>query len=158
MPRVLEGVLSDTGGRFAIAVSRFNSFITQRLLDGAIDALQRHGVDTEGRVDVVWSPGSFELPLLVRTLATSGRYDAVIALGCVIRGGTPHFEYIAAEVAKGLAAVGLETGVPVSFGVLTTDNVEQAVDRAGTKMGNKGADAAACALEMVHLLRMIRQE
>ncbi len=158
MPRVFEGVLTDTGGRIAIAVSRFNSFITRRLLDGALDALQRHGVDTEDRVDVVWSPGSFELPLLVRTLASSGRYDAVIALGCVIRGGTPHFEYIAAEVAKGLAAVGLETGVPVSFGVLTTDNVEQAVDRAGTKMGNKGADAAVSALEMVHLLRMIRQE
>ena len=158
MPRVLEGVVSDTGGRFAIAVSRFNSFITQHLLDGALDALQRHGVDTETRVDVAWSPGSFELPLLVRSLATSGRYDAVIALGCVIRGGTPHFEYIAAEVAKGLAAAALETGVPVSFGVLTTDNIEQAVDRAGTKMGNRGADAATSALEMVHLLRAIRQE
>lgn len=157
MPRVVEGALTDTGASLAIVVSRFNSFITQRLLDGALDALGRHGVDLNQRVTVVWTPGSFELPLVVRELARSGRYHAVIALGAVIRGGTPHFEYVASEVAKGLAAVSLDTGVPVSFGVLTTDNVEQAVDRAGTKMGNKGAEAAMSALEMVNLLRSLRE-
>jgi 6,7-dimethyl-8-ribityllumazine synthase len=152
MPRVFEGVLRDTGGRFAIVVGRFNSFITQRLLDGALDVLGRHGVDLGERVDVAWAPGSFEIPLVCRRLAQSGRYDAIIALGCVIRGGTPHFDYVAAEVSKGIAHVSLETGVPVAFGILTTDNVEQAVDRAGTKMGNKGAEAALSALEMVNLL------
>jgi 6,7-dimethyl-8-ribityllumazine synthase len=157
MTHVLEGVLTDPGCAIAIVVSRFNSFITQRLLDGALDALGRHGVDIEERVAVIWAPGSFELPLVAQELARSGRYGAVVALGCVIRGGTPHFEYVAAEVAKGLAAVTLATGVPVSFGVLTTDNIEQAVDRAGTKMGNKGAEAAVSALEMVHLLRAIRE-
>jgi 6,7-dimethyl-8-ribityllumazine synthase len=155
MPRVLEGVLQDSGGRFAVVVSRFNSFITQRLLDGALDALARHGVDVDTRVDVVWAPGSFEIPIVCQKLARSGRYQAVIALGCVIRGGTPHFDYVAAEVSKGVAAVSLETGVPVAFGVLTTDNVEQAVDRAGTKMGNKGAEAALSALEMANLLAVL---
>lgn len=157
MPRILEGALTDPGGRLAIVVSRFNSFITQRLLDGALDVLGRHGIDVEERVTVVWSPGSFELPLLARELARGGRFEAVIALGCVIRGGTPHFEYVAAEVAKGLAAASLETSVPIAFGVLTTDNVEQAVDRAGTKMGNKGAEAAMSALEMANLLRLVRE-
>jgi 6,7-dimethyl-8-ribityllumazine synthase len=152
---VLEGVLQDSGGRFAVVVSRFNSFITQRLLDGALDALARHGVDVDTRVDVVWAPGSFEIPIVCQKLARSGRYQAVIALGCVIRGGTPHFDYVAAEVSKGVAAVSLETGVPVAFGVLTTDNVEQAVDRAGTKMGNKGAEAALSALEMANLLAVL---
>jgi len=155
MPRVLEGVLQDSGGRFAIVVGRFNSFITQRLLDGALDALARHGVDTAARVDVVWAPGSFEIPLVCQKLARTGRYDALIALGCVIRGGTPHFDYVAAEVSKGVAAVSLDSGVPVAFGVLTTDNVEQAVDRAGTKMGNKGVEAALTALEMTNLVRVI---
>lgn len=157
MPRILEGVLSDTGGRFAVVVSRFNDFITSRLLDGALDTLRRHGVDVDERVVVAWVPGSFEIPLAAQALARSGRFDAVIALGCVIRGGTPHFEYVASEVAKGLAHTSLDTGIPVAFGVLTTDNVEQAVDRAGTKMGNKGVEAALSALEMTHLLRAVKE-
>jgi len=158
MPRVLEGVLTDSGGAFAIVVSRFNNFITSRLLEGALDALKRHGVDTDARVTVCWVPGCFEIPLTSLALARSGRYDAVIALGCVIRGGTPHFDYVAAEVSKGLAHVGMETGVPVAFGILTTDNVEQAVDRAGVKMGNKGVEAALTALEMVHVLKAVKGE
>ncbi len=152
MPRIIEAHLTDTGGRYAIAVTRFNDFITSRLLDGALDALRRHGVDIDARVTVVWVPGGFELPLVVQRLAASGNYDAIIGLGCVIRGGTPHFDYIAAEVAKGLAQVSLRTGVPVSFGVLTTNTIEQAVERAGTKMGNKGVEAALAGLEMVGLL------
>ncbi len=155
MPHTFEGILADTGGRFAIAVGRFNSFITQRLVDGALDTLNRHGVDVAERVDVIWAPGAFELPLVVQRLVAKGNYDAVIALGCVIRGGTPHFDYVASEVAKGLASVSLDSGVPVAFGILTTDNVEQAVDRAGTKMGNKGSEAALSALEMANLVRAI---
>ena len=155
MPNTFEGILADTGGRFAIAVGRFNSFITQRLVDGALDALDRHGVDVGERVDIVWAPGAFELPLVVKRLASTGNYDAIIALGCVIRGGTPHFDYVASEVSKGLASVSLDAGVPVAFGILTTDNVEQAVDRAGTKMGNKGSEAALSALEMANLVRAI---
>jgi 6,7-dimethyl-8-ribityllumazine synthase len=155
MPNTFEGILADTGGRFAIVVGRFNSFITQRLVDGALDTLNRHGVDVAERVDVVWAPGAFELPLVAKRLAAKGHYDAIIALGCVIRGGTPHFDYVAAEVSKGLASVSLDAGVPVAFGILTTDNVEQAVDRAGTKMGNKGAEAALSALEMANLVRAI---
>lgn len=152
MPRIVEANLIDQGGRYAIAVSRFNGFITQALLDGALDALRRHGVDDE-RITVVRVPGSFELPLVVERLARSGHHDAVIALGCVIRGGTAHFDYVAGEAAKGLAAVAGKSGVPVIFGVLTTDSLEQAVDRAGVKMGNKGAEAAVTAIEMVNLLR-----
>ncbi len=155
MPNTYEGILTDTGGRFAIAVGRFNSFITQRLVDGALDTLNRHGVDIAERVDIVWAPGAFELPLVTKRLAAKDSYDAIIALGCVIRGGTPHFDYVAAEVSKGLASVSLDAGVPVAFGILTTDNVEQAVDRAGTKMGNKGAEAALSALEMANLVRAI---
>ena len=155
MPNTFEGILADTGGRFAIAVGRFNSFITQRLVDGALDTLNRHGVDVGERVDIVWAPGAFELPLVVKRLASTGNYDAIIALGCVIRGGTPHFDYVASEVSKGLASVSLDAGVPVAFGILTTDNVEQAVDRAGTKMGNKGSEAALSALEMANLVRAI---
>jgi 6,7-dimethyl-8-ribityllumazine synthase len=155
MPNTFEGILADTGGRFAIAVGRFNSFITQRLVDGALDTLNRHGVDVDERVDIVWAPGAFELPMVVKRLVATGNYDAVIALGCVIRGGTPHFDYVAAEVSKGLASVSLDAGVPVAFGVLTTDSVEQAVDRAGTKMGNKGSEAALSALEMANLMRTI---
>lgn len=158
MARVIEGALTDSGGRFAIVVSRFNNFITARLLEGALDALRRHGVDTEQRVTICWVPGSFEIPLVTQRLARSGSFDAIIALGCVIRGGTPHFDYVAAEVSKGLAHVSLDSGVPVSFGVLTTDNVEQAVDRAGTKMGNKGVEAALSALEMIHLLKNLNVE
>lgn len=155
MPRTLDARLIDEGGRYAILVSRWNDFITSRLLEGALDALRRHGVDLDERVTVVWAPGSYELPLVAQRLARTGRYDAIVALACVIRGGTPHFDFVAAEVSKGLAAVGLETGLPIAFGVLTTDSIDQAVERAGTKMGNKGAEAALAALETVHLLRAI---
>ncbi len=156
MPRVIEGHLTDTGdSKYALLVSRFNDFITGRLLEGALDTLRRHGVDIASRAVVVWAPGGYELPLVAQKLAASGRYDAVITLACVIRGGTPHFDYVAAEIAKGLASVSLRTGVPVAFGVLTTNTIDQAVERAGTKMGNKGAEAALAALEMVDLLKNI---
>jgi len=149
--RVIEGDLQGQGVKVAIVVSRFNSFITDRLLEGALDALRRHGVEEKG-ITVVRVPGSFEIPLGVRR-AAGQKVDAVIALGALIRGGTPHFDYLSAEVTKGVAQVMLETGIPVSFGVLTTDTVEQAIERAGTKAGNKGAEAAQSALEMVSLLR-----
>lgn len=151
MVRVIEGDLQGQGVKVAIVVSRFNSFITDRLLEGALDALRRHGVEEKG-ITVVRVPGSFEIPLGVRR-AAGQKVDAVIALGALIRGGTPHFDYLSAEVTKGVAQVMLETGIPVSFGVLTTDTVEQAIERAGTKAGNKGAEAAQSALEMVNLLR-----
>jgi 6,7-dimethyl-8-ribityllumazine synthase len=151
MVRVIEGDLQGQGVKVSIVVSRFNGFITDRLLDGALDALKRHGVEEKG-ITVVRVPGSFEIPLGVRR-AAGQKVDAVIALGALIRGGTPHFDYLSAEVTKGVAQVMLETGVPVSFGVLTTDTVEQAIERAGTKAGNKGAEAAQSALEMVSLLR-----
>ena len=151
MARVIEGDLQGQGVKVAVVVSRFNSFITERLLEGALDALRRHGVE-EKSITVVKVPGSFEIPLGVRRAAGS-KVDAVIALGALIRGGTPHFDYLSAEVTKGVAQVMLETGVPVAFGVLTTDTVEQAIERAGTKAGNKGAEAAQSALEMVSLLR-----
>lgn len=152
MARILEGHYADNGRRrFGIVVSRFNEFITSKLLAGALDALSRHGVPDDA-VTVAWVPGTFEIPLIAKKMAQSGQYDAVIALGCVIRGATPHFEYIAAEAAKGVGMVMLETGVPVMFGILTTDSIEQAVERAGTKAGNKGADAAMGALEMASLL------
>lgn len=154
-PRTIEGHLVDSGGRYAILVSRWNDFITSRLLEGSLDTLRRHGVELDSRVTVVWAPGSYELPLIAQRLARTGDYDAVIALACVIRGGTPHFDYVAAEVAKGLATVGLKTDVPIAFGVLTTDSIDQAVERAGTKMGNKGAEAALAALETVHLLQQL---
>ena len=155
MPRTIEAALLDTGGTFAIVIARFNDFITSRLLDGAVDTLKRHGVDVEQRVTVVWVPGGFELPVVAQRLAKTGRYDAIIALGCVIRGGTPHFDYVAGEAAKGLAQVAMSTGVPVSFGVLTTNTIEQAIERAGTKMGNKGVEAALASLEMVGLLSQL---
>ena len=151
MVRVIEGDLQGQGVKVAIVVSRFNGFITDRLLEGALDALRRHGVD-EKAITVVKVPGSFEIPLGVRR-AAGAKVDAVIALGALIRGGTPHFDYLSAEVTKGVAQVMLDTGVPVAFGVLTTDTVEQAIERAGTKAGNKGAEAAQSALEMVSLLR-----
>ncbi len=156
MPRIIEADLLDNGGRYVLLVSRFNDFITSRLLDGALDTLRRHGVNLDERVTVVWAPGSYELPLVAQHLAASGRYDAVISLACVIRGGTPHFDYVAGEVTKGLAQVGLQTGVPVVFGVLTTDSIDQAVERAGTKMGNKGSEAALAAIEMVGLLQKLK--
>lgn len=152
MPRIIEGQLTDAGGDYALVVARFNSFITEKLLEGALDALRRHGVDVETRCTVVWVPGAYEMPLVAQKLAASGDYAAVIALGCVIRGGTPHFDYVAGEVSKGLATASMSTGLPISFGVLTTNSIEQAIERAGTKMGNKGAEAAMAALEMVSLL------
>jgi 6,7-dimethyl-8-ribityllumazine synthase len=140
--------------RFALVAARFNSFIVQNLIDGAIDALRRHGVP-EASIDLVWTPGSFELPLAAQRLAASERYDGIVALGAIIRGGTPHFEYVASECVKGLAGVSLEYDLPVGFGVLTVDTIEQAVERAGTKAGNKGVEAAMAVLEMVSLLRRL---
>jgi 6,7-dimethyl-8-ribityllumazine synthase len=152
---VYEGQLTaPAGAKFAILVSRFNEFITSKLLGGAIDALTRHGVE-EGDIDIVWAPGAFEIPLLARKLASGDQYDAVVCLGAVIRGGTDHYQYVAGEVTKGIAQVSLESNKPVIFGVLTCDTVEQAVDRAGTKSGNKGAEAAMAALEMVNLIRQL---
>jgi len=156
MGKVFEGQLSATGLRFAVVVSRFNSFITERLLAGAMDALHRHGAAEEA-IDVVKVPGSWEVPLVAGELARQHRYDAVVCLSCVIRGETPHFDYVAAEAAKGVAHAAAETGVPVAFGVLTTNTLEQAIDRAGTKGGNKGFDAALTAIEMANLLRTLRQ-
>jgi 6,7-dimethyl-8-ribityllumazine synthase len=147
-----EGKLSGKGLKFGMVVGRFNEFISTRLLDGALDNLKRHDV-ADDDVEVAWAPGAFELPLVAQRMAASGRYDAVVCLGAVIRGGTPHFDYIAAETAKGIAKVSLDTGVPVIFGVLTTDTIEQAVERAGTKAGNKGWEAAMSAIEMANLLR-----
>ena len=152
MAKIIEGTLNAKGMRVAMVAARFNDFITSKLLEGALDTLKRHGA-AEQNLTVVWVPGSFEIPLVSRKLAASGKYDAVIALGAVIRGATSHFDYVAAEVSKGVAQVTLETGVPVIFGVLTTDTIEQAIERAGTKAGNKGADAALAAMEMVDLLK-----
>jgi 6,7-dimethyl-8-ribityllumazine synthase len=151
MVRVIEGDLQGQGIKVSIVVSRFNGFVTDRLLEGALDALRRHGVEENG-ITVVRVPGAFEIPLGVRR-AAGMKVDAVIALGALIRGGTPHFDYLSAEVTKGVAQVMLDTGIPVSFGVLTTDTVEQAIERAGAKAGNKGAEAAQSALEMASLLR-----
>lgn len=155
MPRELHGRLTIDGQRFAIVVSRFNDFITTKLLSGAVDVLLRHGCKDED-VTVAYVPGSFELPFVAKKLAESGSYDAVICLGCIIRGHTPHFEYVASEAAKGIAHVGLATGVPTTFGVITADTLEQAVERAGAKAGNKGADAAMSAVEMVNLVAQLK--
>jgi 6,7-dimethyl-8-ribityllumazine synthase len=152
MANQIDGKLDATGLKVGLAVSRFNSFIAERLLEGAIDALRRHGA-AEADLTVVRVPGAFELPLVTKKMADSKKYDAIICLGAVIRGATPHFDYVSAEVSKGIASVGLDTGIPVAFGVLTTDNIEQAVERAGTKAGNKGFEAAMTAIEMVNLLR-----
>jgi len=149
-----EGKLSGKGLKFALVVGRFNEMISSHLLQGALDNLKRHDV-AESDIDVAWVPGAFEMPLVAQRLAKTGAYDAVVCLGAVIRGGTPHFEYVAAEMAKGIAKVSLESGVPVAFGVLTTDTIEQAVERAGTKAGNKGWAAATSALEMANLLRTL---
>jgi len=149
-----EGKLSGKGLRFALVVGRFNEFISLHLLGGALDSLKRHEV-AEDDIDTVWVPGAFEMPVIAQRLARSGRYDAVLCLGAVIRGSTPHFDYVASEVAKGVAKVSLDTGTPVIFGVLTTDTIEQAIERAGTKAGNKGADAAATALEMANLMKVL---
>ncbi|HTL98380.1 MAG TPA: 6,7-dimethyl-8-ribityllumazine synthase [Holophagaceae bacterium] len=153
---IFEGHLRvHKGGKFALVASRWNDFIVERLVGGAQDCLRRHGV-ADDAMDLIKVPGSFELPLAAQAAAKSGKYDAVIALGCVIRGGTPHFDLIAAEVTKGVAQVSLQTGVPIAFGVLTTDTAEQAIDRAGVKMGNKGWEAAMSALEMVDLLKQLK--
>lgn len=154
MPKIIEGKIVAKGMRFGIVAGRFNEFISGRLIEGAVDALTRAGAE-ETEIQIVRVPGAFELPLAAKKMAKSGRYDAIIALGAVIRGATPHFEYISAEVSKGLAAVGMETEVPVAFGVLTTDTIEQAIERAGTKAGNKGWDAALCAIEMVDLFKKL---
>jgi 6,7-dimethyl-8-ribityllumazine synthase len=156
MSKVFEGQLTAAGLRFAIVVSRFNSFITERLLSGAMDALSRTGADT-AQIDTVKVPGAWEIPLVAAELARAHRYDAVICLSAVIRGDTPHFDYVAAEAAKGIAHAAAETGVPVAFGVLTTNTLEQAIDRAGGKGGNKGFDAAMTAVEMANLMRTLRQ-
>lgn len=153
MPKVYEGMLIGTGFRFGIVVSRFNEFVTRKLLEGALDALGRHGVDLEN-VKIAWVPGAWEIPLAAKKL-TAPDTDAVICLGAVIRGDTPHFDYVAAETSKGIAAVSLSTGVPVINGVITADTIEQAIERAGTKAGNKGFDAAVSAVEMASLLRQI---
>lgn len=155
MTKTHEASLIATGLKFGLVVSRFNSLITERLLEGALDCLKRHGADPEAQV-VTRVPGAWEMPLAVRWLADRGGHDGVIALGCVIRGSTPHFDYVAGEVTKGCAQVMMQTGLPVAFGVLTTDSIEQAIERAGTKHGNKGWEAAAAALEMANLGKALR--
>ena len=152
MPQLIEGQLNATSLNFGIIVSRFNSFISEHLLEGALDTLRRHGAD-EDSITIVRVPGAFEIPLAAQRLAAQGKYDALICLGAVIRGATPHFDYVSAEVTKGIAAVSLAKDLPVAFGILTTDSIEQAIERAGTKAGNKGADAAATAIEMADLFR-----
>jgi 6,7-dimethyl-8-ribityllumazine synthase len=154
--KTIKGKLDAKGLRFGIVISRFNEFISGKLLSGCIDGLSRHGANEE-HIDVVWAPGAFELPLLAKKLATAkiNRYDAIICLGTVIRGATPHFDFVASEVSKGIANVGLETGKPVIYGILTTDSIEQEIERAGTKSGNRGFDAALAAIEMANLLKAI---
>ncbi len=154
MPKIIQGDLSGRGLRFGIVAARFNDFITSRLLEGALDALQRHGV-TEQDIEIVRVPGSYEIPLAAKMMAQTKKYSGVICLGAVIRGATPHFEYVSAEVSKGVASVSLETGLPVIFGVLTTDTIEQAIERAGTKSGNKGWDAAISAIEMANVMKQM---
>ncbi|MDX5476514.1 MAG: 6,7-dimethyl-8-ribityllumazine synthase [Bacillaceae bacterium] len=154
MSKIFEGNLVGTGLKVGIVVGRFNEFITSKLLGGAQDALKRHGVN-ESDVDIAWVPGAFEIPLVAKKLADSGKYDAIITLGTVIRGSTPHFDYVCNEAAKGVSAASMQSGIPVIFGVLTTETIEQAIERAGTKAGNKGWEAAAAAIEMANLLREI---
>lgn len=150
MPRVIEGQLTATGLRVGVIVSRFNEFITSKLLGACVDTLKRHGVEDEA-IDVIWCPGAYEIPFVAKQATATERYDAVVCLGAVIRGSTPHFDYVAGECAKGIAKVALDSGVPTIFGVLTTETIEQAIERAGTKAGNKGADAAVTAIEMANL-------
>lgn len=151
--RVLEGKVVGNDMKVGIVAARFNEFIVSKLIGGAEDALKRHDVDTDNNVDLAWVPGAFEIPIVAQKMAESGKYDAVICLGAVIKGSTSHYDYVCAEVSKGVATVGLKTGVPTIFGILTTDNIEQAIERAGTKAGNKGYDAATSAIEMVNLMR-----
>ncbi len=152
MIKIIQGNLVAQDDKYAIVIARFNDFIGSKLLEGCVDALKRHGVDDEN-IEVVWVPGAFEIPLVAKKLAKSSKYSAVITLGAVIKGSTPHFDYVSAEVSKGVAQVALQSDIPVIFGVLTTDNIEQAIERAGTKAGNKGADAAKTAIEMVNLIK-----
>ena len=152
--KTIEGQLTKTGEKFCIVISRFNEFIGSKLLSGAIDELKRHGVN-EDNIDVIWVPGAFEIPIIAKKAAKSGKYNAIITLGAVIKGSTSHYDYVCAEVSKGVASVSLETCVPVIFGVLTTDNIEQAIERAGTKAGNKGSDAAKSAIEMANLVKLV---
>ena len=154
MTTTYEGNLIAEGMRFAIVASRFNDMITRRLLSGALDALARHGAD-EDQIDVAWVPGAFELPMVAQRLAESGRYDAVICVAAILRGATPHFDYVAAEASKGIAKVGMDTGVPTIYGVITADSIEQAIERAGTKAGNRGFDAALSAIEMANLVKAL---
>ncbi|KHD07182.1 6,7-dimethyl-8-ribityllumazine synthase [Candidatus Thiomargarita nelsonii] len=154
MSTIIEGNFVNCDAPYAIVVGRFNSFVTESLLEGALDTLKRHGV-TDDNITVVRIPGAYEMPLVAQRLATSGKYTAIIAIGAVIRGGTPHFDYVAGECSKGLATVSLQTNIPIAFGVLTVDSIEQAIERAGTKAGNKGADAALSAIEMVSLLNKL---
>ncbi len=154
MGKLFEGMLLGEGLKIGVVASRFNEFITRKLLDGAQDALLRHGVAADN-IDVAWVPGAFEIPLVAQKLAQSKKYDAVVCVGAVVRGATPHFEYIATEVTKGIARASLDSGVPISYGVITTDTLEQAIERAGTKVGNKGFDAATDAIEMANLLKVI---
>lgn len=153
---VIEGVVATPNARVAIAIARFNNFINDSLLEGAIDALKRIGQVTDDNITVVWVPGAYELPLVANVLAKTNRYDAVIALGTVIRGGTAHFEYVAGEASSGLSSVAMNSDIPVAFGVLTTESIEQAIERAGTKAGNKGAEAALTALEMINVIKAIK--
>jgi 6,7-dimethyl-8-ribityllumazine synthase len=152
--KLFEGKLSAESQKFGIVVGRFNEFISSKLLSGALDALKRHGAD-EKNIEIAWAPGSFEIPLVAQKMARTGKYDAIICLGAVIRGATPHFDYVASEVSKGVAQVGLHFDIPVIYGILTTDSIEQAIERAGTKSGNKGFDAAMSAIEMADLCRQI---
>jgi len=154
--KVIEGVVATPNARVAIAIARFNNFINDSLLQGAVDALKRIGQVADDNITVVWVPGAYELPLTARVLANTGKYDAVIALGTVIRGGTAHFEYVAGEASSGLGNVSLNSEIPVAFGVLTTESIEQAIERAGTKAGNKGAEAALTALEMINVIKAIK--
>ena len=156
MPNVYEGHLLGEGLRFGIVVSRFNSFVTEKLLAGALDALKRHGVDSD-EVDAFWTPGAFEIPAIAKRLAESGRYDAVLCLGAVIRGATPHFDYVAAESAKGIANISFNTSIPIIYGVITTDTIEQALERAGIKAGNKGFEAAIAGIEMANLYKTVEK-
>lgn len=151
---VFSGDLNGKGKRFGIVAARFNEFITSRLIDGAVDSLHRHGVEEEG-IAIAWCPGAFEIPLVAKRMLMTDKYDAVICLGCVIRGSTPHFDYVASEVAKGIGKISLDFAKPVIFGVLTTETIEQAIERAGTKAGNKGFDAATSAIEMVNLFEKL---
>jgi 6,7-dimethyl-8-ribityllumazine synthase len=155
MTKIIEGNFADCNAKYALVVGRFNSFITESLLNGAIDTLKRHGVEDES-LTVVRVPGAYEIPLACQRLAASKKYEAIIAIGAVIRGGTPHFDYVAGECSKGLASISLQYDIPVAFGVLTVDTIEQAIERAGTKAGNKGAEAALSAIEMVSLLRQFK--